>query len=433
MFNLKYPTSEIDSKSYINMRNILMILFVYANNCFGNLVGVSKLPSAINLPSGKIIENVYQWEKYGREEWITIFEKEMYGKLPDVDWKVDYKLIETDTMALDGKAIRKQIKTVFKIGAKTKSVDYLIFIPKKNVKATFVYMNFRGNFTICFDKEVPAIKWYHNTEWERLENGSAESYRGLKAYRLPVDYIINNGYAVITANYNQFYLDSFPDGQNGYRNSFCEMFFEADSQIPVNERGQAIATWAWGYSRMMDYIEIDNDISTKKAIAVGHSRLGKTVLWAGVLDKRFELVISSCSGSLGAAITRDKTGETLERTVTYRPHWFARNLNKYISNYNGLPFDQHILLSLIAPRSLYVNSASEDMGAAPYFEYKSIRNLRDIYERLYGFNTSFPDEIEQNEPIYKDRIGYHVRAGKHEILFFDWKNYIKYANYVFNK
>ncbi|MDT3694671.1 MAG: hypothetical protein ROM03_09675 [Mucispirillum sp.] len=415
------------------INKIFIILFILSINSYFNAVNGSDLPSSIYLPSGKTVENVYQWEKYGRKEWITIFEKEMYGKLPDANWDIDYDLIEEDTMALDGKAIRKQIKATFKIGQKAKSVDYLIFIPKDMIKATFVYMNFRGNFTVCFDKEVPAFKWYLGTEWEKLEKGSTESYRGLRTYRLPVDYIISHGYAVITANYNQFYLDSFPDRQKGYKNSVCEMLFKTENQIPINERGQAIATWAWGYSRMMDYIETDNDISIKKAIVVGHSRLGKTALWAGVLDKRFELVISSCSGSLGAAITREKTGETLERTITYRPHWFARNLNKYIPNYNNLPFDQHILLSLIAPRALYVSSASEDTGAAPYFEYKSIRNVKDVYGNIYGFNASFPEEIEINKPIFKERIGYHIRAGKHEILFFDWKNYIKYADYIFNK
>ena len=158
------------------INKIFIILFILSINSYFNAVNGSDLPSSIYLPSGKTVENVYQWEKYGRKEWITIFEKEMYGKLPDANWDIDYDLIEEDTMALDGKAIRKQIKATFKIGQKAKSVDYLIFIPKDMIKATFVYMNFRGNFTVCFDKEVPAFKWYLGTEWEKLEKGDVSGF-----------------------------------------------------------------------------------------------------------------------------------------------------------------------------------------------------------------------------------------------------------------
>ena len=416
---------------------IVLLLFVIMGGSFATLQGRNvfsgELPSPLILPSGRKIENIKDWEEYGRKEWVELFEKEMYGRLPKVAWEVDYKILEIDTLALDGNAIRKQIQAIYTIGTHSKTVDYLIYIPKKGLKATFVYMNFRGNFTLSFDKEIKAFKWYEGTEWQRSEHGSANSYRGLRAYRLPIDYLIDNGYAIVTACYNQFYLDAYPDRTVGYNGSFCEMLFDLnESTIPFDERGQAIATWAWGYMRMMDYIEADDDFFTKNSIVIGHSRLGKTALWAGVLDQRFNIVISSCSGSLGSAITRDKTGEDLERTVTYRPHWFARNLHKYIGNYYNLPFDQHILLSLIAPRPLYINSASEDLGAAPAFEYKSVKNVKEIYNGIYGYHVFFPDSIvESNHPLFFDRVGYHVRAGKHEILFYDWKNYVKFVNRFF--
>ena len=184
-------------------------------------------------------------------------------------------------------------------------------------------------------------------------------------------------------------------------------------------------------SRVMDYLEKETLIDEKKVILFGHSRLGKTSLWAGALDQRFSMVISNNSGCGGAALSRRRFGEKVSDITKNWSHWFAKNFQKYSENESSLPIDQHMLISLIAPRPVYVASASKDSWADPRGEFISAKQASKVY-KLYGMQgIELYDYPKVNTPIHQ-RIGYHLRDGKHDVTNYDWIQYIKFANMHIN-
>ncbi|MCA9080967.1 MAG: acetylxylan esterase [Planctomycetaceae bacterium] len=387
------------------------------------------LPDPLVCADGTRVTSAEQWTAR-RAELLDLFATEMYGKLPACDLPVKVTRV-SDGDIFDGKATRREVDLTVTKGDHQLTMTLLLYIPKSDKPVpAFVGLNFGGNHTVSDD---PAItlnpNWMRPGKDERVvDNRATEASRGTAASRWPIDLAIERGYAVGTMYYGDIDPDFDDDFQNGIH-PFCY----GDGQTkPAADQWGSIAAWAWGLSRILDYLETEPQIDAKHVAVLGHSRLGKTSLWAGAADERFALVISNNSGCGGAALNKRVIGESVHRINTSFPHWFCDNFVKYNSNEAALTFDQHELIALMAPRPVYVASAVEDTWADPKGEYLSCVYADPVYRLLgtdgLGGDAPIVEPPAIDQPRASGRIGYHIRTGKHDITRYDWEQYLNFAD-----
>ncbi len=385
------------------------------------------LPDPLICSDGAKVTDAQMWMQKRRPEIMALFEEHVYGKAPEKKVKIKYDLLESDAKALDGLATRKQVR-VYLIGDKIGPfMDVLVYLPNKIKKPAplFVGLNFYGNHTTIDDPAVLITKsWVRNNkQYGITDNMATEASRGVSASRWPIRRILQRGYGIATI----YYGDIDPDDEGRFDNGIHPWFYKNGQTHPAPDEWGAIAAWAWGLSRAMDYFEMDDDIAEDKVIVMGHSRLGKTSLWAGASDERFAIVISNDSGCGGAALSRRRFGETVKQINTSFPHWFCDNFKKYNDNEDALPVDQHELIALMAPRPVYVASAEEDLWADPRGEFLSAKYAGVVYH-LFDLEGLPADEMPEVGKPAVGTIGYHIRPGKHDVTLYDWRQYLKFAD-----
>ncbi|MFA6838668.1 MAG: acetylxylan esterase [Dysgonamonadaceae bacterium] len=376
------------------------------------------LPELLKGSDGKKITNVKEWEKIRRPELMELFATQVYGRTPLDTIDVSYELLTENPKALNGKATSKQVKFIFSNRKKSIEAILLMYIPNepKEKVPVFVGYNFKGNHATTLDTTILYSPVFDLIKDPVLERGSQSS-------RWAYDKIIDRGYAVATMCYH----DIFPDKAELKDYSIISLFPEYDSKVTAPDEWQAIGAWAWGSSRIVDFLETQERIDSDKIAIMGHSRQGKAALWAGAQDERFRVVISNDSGCGGAALSRRKFGETLSIINNAFPHWFCKNFSQYNNKEETLPIDQHQLLALIAPRKVYVASADKDQWADPKGEFLSAYHASPVYQ-LYGLNPIKTDKMpEIHQPIMED-IGYHIRTGVHDVTDYDWKCFMDFAD-----
>ena len=396
------------------------------------LVPAYTLPDPLKTESGKVVRTKKVWEKKRRTEVLRLFEEHVYGKTPSK--KVPIRFVQTsiDSNALNGKAIRKEVTLFF--GEKgERSMDLLLYLPRglKRPVPVFLGLNFAGNQVVHGDPGITITKnWVRDGgEPAIIDHRATEASRGTQGNDWPVEMILAKGYGLATA----FCGDIQPDRVGSFEEGVHALFFNKGQNRPLAKEWGAIGAWAWGLSRAMDYLETDKLVNSEQVAVIGHSRLGKAALWAGAQDKRFALVVSNNSGEGGAAITRRKFGETIEIITKSFPYWFCPNFSLYAKREEALPVDFHELISLIAPRGVYVASASEDWWADPKGEYLSAYHATPVY-KLYdevGLTNSEPPSL--NFPVGDGKIGYHVRKGGHTMTPYDWEQYLNFADRIFGR
>lgn len=386
-----------------------------------------KLPDPLAFKNGKSVANSSEWYSKRRTEILKLFEQEVYGRIPEFEFNQVYVLNDYDSTALNGKAIRKQVTIKVIVNDKSLDIDVLIFLPKsENPVPAFLGYNFNGNHTVNSDTAISVTgNWVANNEEIGISNNQANKFtRGINSSRWPVELIIENGFAMATA----YYGDVDPDFDDDFQNGIHGLIYN-EGETPAPDEWGSIAAWAWGLSRVMDYLETDPAIIAQKVTVIGHSRLGKTALWAGAIDERFAVVISNNSGCGGAAISRRQFGETVERINTRFPHWFCDNFNDYNNKEKNLPVDQHMLIALMAPRPVYIASATEDLWADPKGEFLAALEADTVYQFLGLPGISVRTMPEPDRPAMDGYIGYHIRTGEHDITAWDWEQYLNFVSF----
>jgi hypothetical protein len=320
----------------------------------------------------------------------------------------------TDRAALGGKAVRKEVTIRFSDRADGPKMSLLIYQPAAGAGPwpVFLGLNFQGNHTVHADPGITVTP------------AMAERARGAQASRWEVEMVVARGYATATA----FYGELTPDRATGLTEGVPTLFATGGAEERAPDAWGAIGAWAWGLGRALDYLASDRDYDAKRVAVHGHSRLGKTALWAGAQDERFALVISNDSGCGGAALSKRIFGETVGIINKSFPHWFARNFRRYNDREADLPVDQHELLALVAPRPVYVASATEDLWADPRGEFLALVGADPVY-RLLGRRGLGTDRMPApDQPVHGDGLGYHLRTGKHDITAYDWARYLDFAD-----
>ena len=304
------------------------------------------------------------------------------------------------------------------------TADLLLYLPARRrvTVPVFLGLNFGGNPSISLDAGVWLSESWHADEPGRgvIGHRATEASRGTAARRWPIEEIVARGYAVATCYYGDF----DPDYDDGFANGAHAL---ERAGIASPSRGGAIAAWSWGLSRLLDVLGTIPEIRADQVVCIGHSRLGKAALWAAASDERFAGTVSNDSGCGGAALTRRDVGESVASITTEFPHWFAPTFAGYAHRRAELPVDQHHLLALIAPRPLYVASASEDLWADPDGEYLSGVLATPAWE-LHGEHGLAAAPPPAPGVSIGDHVAYHRREGAHDILAEDWRHYLEFAD-----
>ncbi|MBS1371058.1 MAG: acetylxylan esterase [Lentisphaeria bacterium] len=376
-----------------------------------------EIPDALIASDGTKIDSADAWMSKRRPELLQLFSTVVYGNPLPAPEGIEFKLLERSDNALGGKAIRIQGDITCKGVGQPNAFRLLLYLPKnaEGPAPVFLGLNFMGNQSISSDPEILIPEW-----------NAKPRPRGARTPRYDLEKIIGAGYGIATIHNADIEPDRPDAWRTGVRNSFLT------DGVQRTDDPAAISTWAWGLSRGLDALLTIPEVDPNRVIVWGHSRLGKTSLWAAATDPRFAAAISNDSGCGGASLTRhilkDEKSETLQRIIKTFPHWFALNLNNYVGREETLPVDQHELIALVAPRPVYIASAEEDVWADPEGEFLAAREASKVY-RLFGFEGIAEDTPmpRLHTPVGK-QVGYHIRTGKHDVQSFDWAAFIDFMN-----
>lgn len=364
------------------------------------------LPDPLRPVEGMTIQSAAEWVEVGRPATLELFREHVYGRAPvGRPPELSFEVTHTDVSAMDGQATLKQVDIRFAGPGGEGAMELVLFIPNDVAwpVPAFVLICHRARSNIDPTRQVKRAFW-------------------------PAEEIVERGY--VAAAFHT--AEIAPDSPYSFKDGVIDIFDPLGVPRPP-DAWATIAAWAWGAHRALDYFETDPAIDATRSAVVGHSRGGKAALWSGAEDERFALVVSNNSGSTGAALARRRSGETVEDINSKFPHWFCENYKSYNFREDDLPVDQHQLIALMAPRLVYVASASQDSWADPPGEFFSCVYAVPVYE-LFGLHGLGVNRLpDPDRPVHESRfwgggIGYHLRSGGHDLTLYDWERYMDFAD-----
>ena len=379
-------------------------------------VGTYTLPDPLVLADGKPVRDAKTWADKRRPEIVRLFEENQYGRSPGRPSGMTFDVFDKGTPAFEGKATRRQVTVHFSAGTK---MDLLLYLPAQAQKPVPLLLNlsFSANSNTVDDPGVkPGEVW--GPDKKRIPASQGRRFGKVDVVRL-----LDAGFGFGTI----YYGDIDPDFAGGVPYGVRAQFLKPGQTEPAPDEWGAIAAWAWGLSRAMDYLETDKGVDAKRVAILGVSRLGKTVMWAGARDTRFALVIASCSGEGGAAVSRRNYGETVAHlTAPSRfPYQFCANYGKFAERVDRMPVDANMLVALMAPRPVLLQTGDTDLWSDPKGEFLAAVAAGPVF-RLLGKQGLDIDQMPPAGTGVFHTIGYIEHVGGHGTIASDWDHYLKF-------
>ncbi|GAB3715466.1 acetylxylan esterase [Spirosoma flavus] len=384
-------------------------------------VGNYTLPDLLTCADGQRVTDAKMWVQKRRPELLKLVEDIQFGKMPQQKQKLRYNVFDKGTPAFNGKAIRKQVRIYLTDDTTSHQVNVVIYRPSavKQPAPILLSISFAA-----YNQTIADSGLYVGKIWSR-DGQLIRADKPTPFGKMNVEQFMDAGIGYATL----YYGDIEPDFKDGIKYGIRSTYLKAgQSDVAAGEWG-AISAWAWGLSRVMDYLETDKQIDAKRIALQGASRLGKTVLWAGIHDPRFKVVVASVSGEGGAALSRRNYGETVAHITdpTRYLYQFSQKYNSYAKQLDRLPFDGHTLVALMAPRPLLLQTGSTDYWSDPKGEFLSAVAAAPVYA-LFGEKgpqtTTLPAPGDTSQLL--NHLGYFMHEGGHGVLPTDWPQIITY-------
>jgi len=364
------------------------------------------LPDPLVMANGQRVTTAQTWRTKRRPEILKLYETEIYGHIPANTPKVAWEVVDTDPAAKGNTAIMRKLVGRMGTGSNAPTITVMIYTPSKAGARVplILLLNFGGG---------PPV----------------QGRGGVNAFADPpvAADILARGWGYAMVGYN----DIQPDRLNTFNQGVIGTTLKPGQDHPGPDEWGTIGAWAWGVSRIIDFFETDKLVDAKKIAVHGHSRLGKTALWASALDERIAAVYSSCSGEMGAALARRDWGETVDDMTQNFPFWFDGNFQKYAGHWNEMPVDAHMLIALSAPRPVYITGGTQDQWADPKGEFLAGVAAGPVY-RLLGKKDLGATELPPlDTPLTSGDIGWHYHTGGHAATAADWKGFLDFVGKYF--
>ena len=368
------------------------------------------LPDPLVLANGKPVRDRQTWIKERRPEILRMYETEIYGRLPAKTPAVKWEVTETDAHARDGAAVMKKITGTVGSGPDAPEIKLTLYTPATATKPVPVILlvNFGGG-----PPPPPTAQGRGGAGFPSDPPVAAE--------------IISRGWGYATVGY----ADIQPDRLNTFTQGVIGRTLAPGQEAPAPDEWGTISAWSWGVSRMIDYFETDKSVNAKQVALFGHSRLGKTALWATAKDERIAAAFSSCSGEMGAALARRDWGETVDDMAQNFPWQFAGNLQKWPGRWNEMPVDAHMLIALSAPRPVFISGGTADQWADPVGMFKAAVAAGPVYRLLGKKDLGVTELPPLDTPVTSGDLGWHYHTGGHTATPADWKAFLDFLGKYF--
>jgi dienelactone hydrolase len=386
----------------------------------GQLPAQPGWPNPLATFEGTSVTSKKLWQNTRRRELKELFQHYMYGAMPPAPARMAATVEREDKTCFGGKATLKEV-TIPLTTANGPRIHLLLVTPNQHRKAVpgFVGLNFCGNHALLADPKIALPSgWMPKSCAGCTNNQATDSGRGSQIEVWALEQSIDRGYAVATF-YNGDVEPDHPDAPEGIRQFYSKT-------NPAYDWG-TIAAWAWGLSRVVDYLITEKNIDSKRIAVVGHSRNGKAALLAAAFDERIALAIPLQAGCGGTAPSRGKIGESVKQINNSFPHWFNAEFKKFNEQPERLPFDQNCLVALMAPRPVLFSNATEDTWANPEGQFEMLKAAEPVYQLLKAGGLE-SQQMPETGKLSPGKLGYYIRPGKHSMTRDDWAVFLDYAD-----